>query len=160
MDHIRSYLLSVIAAALICGILSAIPSKNLALKSIQKTLCGIFMSVTLISPLTGVHLPDLHQYLDAYQADAADAVLLGQTMTQESTARFIKQQTASYILDKAAALGVSLDVWVTLSEDLPQVPCAVSLSGMVSPYAKQRLTEIIEQDLLIKREDQHWISTN
>jgi hypothetical protein len=152
--------MSVIVAALICGILSAIPSKNAALRSIQKTLCGIFMSVTLISPLTGLHLPDLHQYLDAYQADAAEAVLWGQTMTQETTAQFIKQQTASYILDKAAALGVSLDVSVTLSVDFPQVPCAVTLRGMVSPYAKQRLMDIIEQDLQIKREDQHWINTN
>lgn len=158
MDRIRSYLLSVIVAALICGILSAIPTKNAALRSIQKILCGIFMSVSLISPLTGLRLPDLEQYLYVYQADAADAVLLGQAMTMESTAQFIKEQTATYILDKAKTLGVSLDVSVTLSEEVPQAPCAVTLTGMVSPYAKQRLTEMIEQELQIKKEDQHWIS--
>jgi hypothetical protein len=49
---------------------------------------------------------------------------------------------------------------VTLSDGQPQTPCAVTISGMVSPYLRQRLTDLIEEDLQIKKEDQHWISIN
>ncbi len=160
MDHIRSYLLSVIVAALICSILSALPGKNGTLNAVRKTLCGIFMSVTLISPLTALRMPDLDQYLDAFRWDAAEAVQTGESMSRQTAAQIIKQQTAAYILDKAKQMGATLEVTVTLSDGQPQIPCSVSISGMVSPYLRQRLTDMIEQDLQIKREDQHWISTN
>ena len=99
VDHIRSYLLSVIAAALICSMIYALPGKNGTIGAIRKTLCGIFMSVTLISPLTGLRIPDFQQYLQEFRSDAAQAVLLGQTMSQESAAQLIKDRTAAYILD-------------------------------------------------------------
>lgn len=118
------------------------------------------MSVTLISPLTGLRMPDLEQYLDTFRWDAAEAVQTGELMSRQSAAQIIKQQTATYILDKAKELGVSLEVTVTLSDGQPQTPCAVTISGMVSPYLRQRLTDMIEEELQIKKEDQHWISTN
>lgn len=160
MDHLRSYLLSVIVAALICSILTAMPGKNSTLQSIRKTLCGIFMSVTLISPIMDLRIPDLQNYLDAFRWDAARAVDLGQSMTQDSLGLLIKQQTAAYILDKAGDMGAAVEVAVTLSDGSPQIPCAVTITGMVSPYIRQRLTEMIEEDLQIKREDQHWINKN
>ena len=160
MDHIRSYLLSIIVAALICSILSALPGKNGTLNAIRKTLCGVFMSVTLISPLTALRIPDLDQYLDTFRWEASDAVQTGELMSRQTAAQIIKQQTATYILDKAKELGASLEVTVTLSDGQPQTPCAVTISGMVSPYLRQRLTDLIEEDLQIKKEDQHWISIN
>lgn len=160
MDRIRSYLLSVIIAALICSIVAALPGKNAALSAMRKTLCGVFISVTLISPLTNLRMPDLNQYLDAFHADAAEAVFLGQTMSQETADRLIKEQTAAYILDKAKDMGATLEVTVAISEESPRVPCSVTIRGMVSPYLRQKLTEVIEQELGIHREDQHWISTN
>jgi hypothetical protein len=57
-------------------------------------------------------------------------------------------------------MGAEVEVEVTLSDDSTQVPCAVTITGMVSPYLKQRLSEMIEEDLQIKREDQHWINKN
>lgn len=160
MDHIRSYLLLVIIAALICSIVAALPGKNGTMSVIRKTLCGVFISVTLISPLTHLRMPDLSQYLDAFHADAAEAVLLGQTMSQETADRFIKEHTAAYILDKARDMGATLEVTVAISDESPRIPCSVTIRGMVSPYLRQKLTDMIEQELGIQREDQHWISTN
>lgn len=160
MEHIRSYLLSVITAALICSILSSLPAKNSTLRAIRKTLCGIFMSLALISPLATLHLPDIQQYLNIFQADAAEAVLVGESMSRERAAEIIKQQTAAYILDKAETMGVTLEVTVTLCDESPQAPCSVTLSGMVSPYARQRISDLISKDLGIKQEDQHWINAN
>lgn len=160
MEYIRSYLLSVITAALICSILSTLPAKNGTLRAIRKTMCGIFMSLTLISPLATLHLPDVQQYLNMFQADASEAVLVGECMSRETAAEIIKQQTAAYILDKAEGMGVALEVTVTLSDESLQVPCSVTLSGMVSPYARQRISDLIDKDLGIKQEDQHWINTN
>ena len=160
VDRLRTYLLTVIVAALICSILTALPGKNSTVQSLRKTLCGIFMAVTLLSPIVDLQLPDLQNYLDAFRWDAAQAVDMGQSVTRESLAQLIKQQTAAYILDKAVDMGAEVEVEVTLSDDSTQVPCAVTITGMVSPYLKQRLSEMIEEDLQIKREDQHWINKN
>ena len=65
--------------------------------------------------------------------------------------------TTSYILSKAESLGAKLEVTVELSDELYAKPVAVQLTGAVSPYAKQTLTQMIEEELGLNREAQRWI---
>ena len=59
-------------------------------------------------------------------------------------------------MDKAAALGIRVSVEVILADgDLP-VPEQVLIKGAVSPYAKQKLTRMLSEDLGIAEEDQTW----
>lgn len=67
----------------------------------------------------------------------------------------IKVEAEAYILDKAAAMNVSLEVSVTVEGD-PPVPAAAQLSGEVSPYAKQQLEKILWEDLGISKEYLEW----
>ena len=69
-------------------------------------------------------------------------------------AAIITQQTQSYILDKADTLGVCLEVGVELNEEM--VPWRVTMAGEASPYARQRLEGIIQDDLGIPAERQVW----
>ena len=59
-------------------------------------------------------------------------------------------------MDKAESLGAELTVEVTLSDDELMVPCAVKLSGAISPYAKKVLSDTIAKDLGIQVEEQIW----
>jgi len=55
-------------------------------------------------------------------------------------------------------MDASISVEVMVQSGTIPVIESVSLYGTVSPYAKGALTQMMEEDLEIKKEDQHWIS--
>lgn len=156
MEPIRAYLLSVITAGVICSIVTSIPGRSAAVSALLKLTTGIFMAVTVISPLISFQLPNIQSYMDAFSVDAAYAVETGQQLAAEETKKIIKSRLEAYILDKAAVFGADLTVQVSLSEEQFPVPCAVELSGQISPYGKLRLTEFLEDELGIGKEHQIW----
>ncbi len=153
MEQIRQYVLSVIAAAILCGIVDAItPNKKAA--PMRKLLTGIFMTFVAIRPLADIQLTALPSFADTYTSQAVAAVAEGEIITQQANAAIIKPRVEAYILDKAEALGVRLRVNVTLDEK--GVPVSVQLSGAVSPGAKTSLETMLETELGIAKEDQQW----
>ena len=157
MEQVRTYLLSVIAAAVICSLVTAIPGKAGSISSILKLMMGIFMAVTVLSPFVSFRLPNIQSYMDAFHADASDAVEAGQHLADSEMRQLIKDRVEAYILDKATAYGVDLTVEVSLTNDGVPVPCGVKLSGAVSPYAKLQLMKMLSEDLGIGKENQIWI---
>lgn len=158
MEQIRAYLLSVIAAGVICSIVTSLPGKSMTVSTLLKLTTGIFMAVTVISPLISLQLPNIQSYMDAFSMDAAYVVQTGQEIAMTETKDIIKSKVEAYILDKANAFGADLTVQVSVSEDQFPVPCAAELSGAISPYAKLRLTQFLEDELGIRKEDQVWIN--
>lgn len=157
MDSIRAYLLSVIAAALICGIINRILDGKGANGAVSKLMTGLFMAFTLISPVLELRFDTISDFTAAYASDADAAAAAGVSVTKIALKDIIKSRTEAYILDKAAAMNVSLSVEVTLSDDEIPSPISVRLSGSVAPYAKIRLQSILEDDLGIDKEHQTWI---
>ena len=76
--------------------------------------------------------------------------------TKRQMAAIISEEAASYILDKADALGLQLEVQVELDAEL--LPCGVRLQGAASPYARSQLSGQIETELGIPKERQVWSS--
>lgn len=147
----RQYFLSVIAAALICGILGSFLKKN----KILNLLCGLLLVITIIRPLLSMELPELPELGISF--DAGDAVSEGKRIARDTIEGIITADTEAYILDKAEALGVTLTVEVmTEIYDGCPVPVAVTLSGEISPEDRQALSQIIEDDLSISKENQIW----
>lgn len=157
METIGRYIVSLSAAAMICGILkSFLPSKSPSAAVLQ-LVAGIFLTFVAIRPLTRVELGDLPVISGWYLSDGEDASAQGDLLAKEAMADIIKSQTEAYILDKARLLQAELHVTVILSDDDPQVPVSVRLSGFVSPYARSRLEHILWEDLGIAKENQIWI---
>lgn len=157
MESMKTYLLGVVAAAIICGIITRFIGEKGTQGSMVKLLAGLFLTFTVIRPVANISLDSLTDFTEVY-ADAGErAAAAGESLTKEALAASIKAQTEAYILDKAAALQVDLEVEVTLSiGDIP-TPHTVRLSGKVSPYAKAQLQAIITEDLGIDKEHQTWI---
>ena len=88
---------------------------------------------------------------------AKAAAMLGEEVSADEINTIITEQTLAYILDKAESFGARLEVEVQIARDGTYRPKAVTLRGSVSPYAKSRLQQIIEEDLQISKEDQQWI---
>ena len=157
METVRDYLLTVTSAALISGIAVGLLGKKDTLGAVIKMLAGIFVSLSVVGPWVNIRLDSLTDITDGFSLNASEAVDSGENSAREAMSKIIIEETRSYILDKAKELGAALTVEVTLNEaDFP-APCAVKLSGNISPYGKQVLSEAIEKDLGIGTGEQTWI---
>lgn len=153
---VARYLLSVITAAMIIGILDGILDKKSAASGLLRLIGGLFLTFTLLQPLTKMNFIDITDYIAAFGENAETISALGEDLAEEEKARIIKAKTEAYILDKAQGYGLTLDVEVTLSEESMAIPVGVRLAGAVSPYARWQLQKMMEEDLGIGREDQIW----
>ncbi len=157
MEDIRQYLLSVAAAALVCSIIKTLTDGKGTLSSVVKRVCGIFLAITVFSPLVTIDFSDITLLPDTCLHEAEDAVASGTAMADAELQGIIIERTEAYILDKAAELHLQITVDVTLSPQAPYAPCGVTLSGTASPYAKQTLQEYIANQLGISKEAQQWM---
>lgn len=153
----RKYLLSVICASIITAVLNSLSEKKTSPYAMIRLLCGLFMALTVISPLVSIRLTDYVEYFENFSSDADRLVLSGEVMAQNELRSIIKSKTEAYILDKAVSMDTVLNVEVTLNNDDPPIPCGVTLTGSVSPYSKDVLSRLIASDLGIAKEDQVWI---
>ena len=158
MEDIREYLLSVTAAAVLCGIVSAVAGEKGSQAGIVKLLCGLFLSITVIRPFAQLQIADFSNF-------ASDILQAGQSATQDgedyslqALRRTIQEETEAYIMDKAAVYSADIHPQVTLSDTDPPVPESCVLTGRVSPYVRQQLMKILETDLGIPEENQTWIN--
>ena len=157
MEWIRQYLLSVTAAALLCSVIQNLAGKKGTCSAIVKMLCGLFMSVTLFSPLLRQRLPSFSYYFEAMEAEGSSVAEEGWKSAKEAMSGIIKEKTETYILDKASALDVCIQAEVMISDADVPYPSHVKIQGPAAPYAKQQLQSWIEATLGIPKENQSWI---
>jgi len=157
MDNIRQYLLTVTAAALICGIVTVFRSKQGTFNAVLKLCTSLFLVLSVISPWLNVRILDFKTYAEGITQDAQSAVNDGEIFAQQQMSTIIKEQAETYILDKATSMGLKLEVEVKLDSSDPPLPMAVTVTGPVSPYTKARLSQCITDDLGIPKEKQEWI---
>ena len=156
MSFLVKYLLGFVCASIIVSIAIAISSKNPVIGAVIKLLSGIYLAITLLSPFLNVRIEDFTDWFDYIQLDSGAFITSGEEVSAKAMDEIIIEQTTAYILDKAAALKISPEVDVILSDDNRHVPYAVVLSGDASPYAKQKLQQIIAEELCIAKEHQTW----
>jgi len=156
MDSLYHYILRIMIAAFICCMVMGL-SREGRVHDILKLICGAFMLILLISPMIRLHKNDIISFSSQYYAgNAAQAISAGEDYVKNTTTDIIREQCETYILNKAAEIGADISVRITLSEEDPPIPVAVTVSGKVSPYFKLLLEEIILNDLGITKENQLW----
>lgn len=155
MEGLRQYILSVVAAALVCSLVSCVMPQGKA-RQLLRLLCGAVLTTVVLGPLMGIDNISLSDFLEQWEVDAAYYTAQGEQMTQDALAESIKGQTEAYILDKADALGAAIQAEVTLNQSDPPVPVSVTLTGEASPYVRSRLEAILESDLGIAKENLKW----
>ena len=157
MQAVAEYLLSITAAGIVCAVVrNFLGGKHTSGKIIQ-AVTGVFMAVTIFSPVLRFRIDDLADYFQEFRFSAEDVVESGREMASDAMADIIKQQTESYILDKAASIGAKVDIEVKMSDTNPPVPKEVILSGSISPYDKSILQQYITANFSIPEENQKWI---
>lgn len=158
MEWLCDYVMQVIGGAMICGVIRLLVGRKGAVVGTVRMLTAVFMLLTILSPISGMVLPDLRDWTDSITGDGEDLVSAGTQYQREQLASYIKAHTEAYILDKATALGAEISVQVHLSADPMPTPDGVTVQGAISPYGKTKLSGILENDLGIPMEAQTWIS--
>lgn len=153
MKQLSEYLLSIIAAAILCSILKCITGKSVYQKWMG-LLFGLYMSIAMLR-LFGEFTPtSLHTFSGAYIPKGEKIAQTGHEMAMNRTCDIIKETVEAYILSKAEEMGCTLQAEVCLNED--NIPKNVYLNGTVSPYVRNKLGNYIESDLGIAKENQIW----
>ena len=156
MDWMKEYILSIVAVGAITGICISLLPKNTSAGIIIKMLGGIVLVITMISPLVKVRFDDLGNLWEQIASDGDLLAQEGSESTQAALSMVIKENLESYILDKADALGLTLQVTVHMDPQDTVMPQTVTLRGAVSPYQKKLLTAFLEDDLGITEAQQIW----
>lgn len=156
MDGIREYLLGVVAAALMCGVVTSFLGNKGMLGAVIKLLSGLLMVLVVVRPWVSISLDKWFDWTENVMADGQEFVLSGEAMAKDAYRAGIKQQLEAYIVDEAKALDCTITAEVILTDEAIPAPQSVALYGSISPYARRVLSDILTEDLGIKQEDQIW----
>lgn len=152
-----AYIYTVTVTALAASVLVTLVGRG-SMGILVKLTAGMFMALTVISPLVKLELPDPETWINGYEADGRRAAMAGEELADKAYRTFIKEQTQAYILDKASRYGACLDVDVVVDDR--GFPASVMISGWISPYSKARLAEELDTELGLGEEVQQWTSQN
>ena len=148
------YILSVTCAAVLAAILRTLAGEG-AMGKLTKLLSGLFLAVTVLSPLVKIEIPDPARWLEDYMAEGEAAAQAGEAMAKDYSDAIISAELEAYILDKAADLGTALTVEVGLDDR--GLPETVTLTGSVSPGHREELSRMMLDELGVGEEAQIWI---
>ena len=153
---LRTYLLSVSAAALLTALLEAVLPKGSGTR-IAALCCGFLMILTAVKPISGPDAEDLAQMLSRIRMESEQAATGVAVKNRELVCEIIKQRSETYILDKAAELGFRAQAEVTVTDggEYPY-PSAVTVRGNYSAGQRAALSGWISRELAIAPEEQEW----
>ena len=147
------YILSVTCAAALAAILRAIAGEG-TMGKLTKLLSGLFLAVTVLSPLVKLEIPDPARWLADYMSEGEAAARAGEAMAKEYSQAIISAELEAYILDKAAALGCAVTAEVRLDDG--GLPASLTLSGSASTADKAELSRMLARELGIGEEAVIW----
>ncbi len=159
MDRVREYLVSVTCAAVLTGILCVLIDEKQTGGALLKLLCGVFLSLVMISPLSRIRFEELDLRNWDMREEGEAAAAMGQEYARQAKIQLIKDRTEAYILDKASLYQLDVTVEVTVSDDELPEPESVVIRGRVSPYARLQLQHMMETELSIPKENQRWMDS-
>lgn len=153
MGGLRAYLLRLLWAAMVCGIVNR-TAKGSVCAPVIRLLCGVFLTVVLVQPLCGLSFEEPLRWTEDLNALGAEIVAQGSREAQAQKAAVIKTRLEAYIVEKADQAGASVSADITLDGD--GFPQAVTVTGALSPAAKGRLKRMLTQELGIPEVRQQW----
>ena len=152
MAGLRSWLLALVAASLICALADALMPKG-AVKRVGRLVCGLVLPSAILSPLAGLDVESGQSWLERHLASVEFQRAALEEEVNGQMKVIIEQEYAAYIVDKAAQLGAACSARTECRRDgglyLPQ---RVEVTGAVPPPLQAELVQIIVRDLGVPEE--------
>lgn len=154
MEFLGEYILRLCAAAILCALVRAISEDWKGHKKMLDLVCGLVMLTVFLEPLGLLSSLSFENPTAVYRRQAENLVQESQASMKQELESVISERARAYIMDKAEALGMLVEVQVEVGDDF--IPCGVTIHGAVSPYARTALSSRIEGELGISKEAQVW----
>ena len=152
----QNYLLRLIAAALLVAVAAAITPEG-RVKRVVTFAGGLLLALVLLRPAGEVDITDMSRAIARVQMEYNENATGIRAASLQVQSAIISQQAQAYILSKAEAMGLALQVQVeTRAEELYPYPWAVTLTGSVTAEEKEVLARYIEENLAIPAQRQTW----
>ena len=152
MAPLREYLLTIVAASMLCSIACALCGKS-SLSSSMRMLTGLIMTVCIIKPVLPLQLEAQNFDISEITARGGDIVSQGNADAQAFASAIISDRISAYIEEKAAKLGADIEADTVLAEG---IPAEINISGSALPYIRTQMIAWIEKEIGIKREAVYW----
>lgn len=156
MNDLKSYLITVTAAAIMCSCACTLVDENNGLGKAVRMVAGLVLVIAVVQPLAKLRPMQIDSWIESLSWESQSASLVGESYSKEMQIGIIKDRTQEYILDKAAQLDCEIQAEVMISPQMPYAPEKVRITGNVSPYARTQLAQCLESELGIAKEDQIW----
>ncbi len=156
-EAVRDYLLSVVAVALLSGVVLALTPKGAVHRTLT-FLCGLAMILAALGPIARLDFDALAQSMARARIQAREAAEGVQVDNRELIADIIKEEAEAYIWDKAEGLGctpMEVTVEVSMEGEYPY-PYRATLRILCTASQEQALRRALEQELAIPAERQEW----
>ena len=153
MDLLRTWLFGLTAVSALLALAESLVTQE-GIRRVLRLAGGVLMILVLLQPVVRMDLGDLRFSPDALRQEA-EALEEEYARQQEAALETgIEEELASYIWDKAQALGLECRASVTVETGADGVPMPRSVT-VTGDYSEE-LSGIIASDLGIPREDQNW----
>ncbi len=160
MTWLEKYLVGIICACMVAALAKRLLSVSLHFSKIGNVIVGLFVVFCAISPLVTIDWNDNPGLLDFITDDFAEISQDAQTYQHEALRQRIKEEAQAYVWNKANALSMQVEFEIVLADEYPFEPCAIHITGKVSPYAKSQFTTYLSEQLGIPKEAQMWNTKN
>ena len=156
MAALGRYIFSVSTAAILFSIIQTMLEGKHGTAVLVRLLGGLFLTFTVIAPVSDIDLRSIFETHLEFASSGSSIAASGVDTVENHFREIIRQQSESYILDKAMSYQTPMDVEVMLSHDDIPVPSSVILKGSASPYVKQVMEVWLQEEMGISRENQQW----
>lgn len=152
MEQIGRYLLQIVAAAILCGIIGNLCNSS-AFDSLIRLILGAVMLLAVTKPIRNHQFFDIDFDFDAITAHGEQIIAQGENSAKNAMSQIISEKVNTYVENKASCWGADVQVQTAIKNGIPDT---ITISGEVSPYVRTQLASWIEAEIGIKGEALDW----
>lgn len=152
MEFIRNWVMSVVAVGMLVSLCLGL-SPGGKVQKVGRFCGGLLLFLAVVTPLTQLDLTgslqDFRDYCDQLSVTSDEVTQAGATLTQD----LVISQSEARIQAQAKSLGADVTAAVTCtSQDGLPVPDSVSVTGAMTAWQRQQLTQWIMDSFGLTRE--------
>ena len=157
MDGLRTWLLSLMFAAVLCAIARALMPAG-PVKRAGGLIGGLVMLSAVLAPAVQLSPAAAEAWAAQWSDGRAQREEELRQGVNEEMKRIIEQEFAAYIVDKAAEWGLTCTARVTCgeTEDGLYLPVRTEVTGPLTQGDRARLTRLIREELGVPEEEQAY----
>ena len=156
MDGIRTWLLAIIAASILCALAERVMPPG-PVKRVGGLTCGLVLLWTILTPVARPDLGAGRAWLEDYLAALEQREMELSDQVDQGRKVLIEREYAAYIVDKAAEWELNCTARVKCrAEEGLYIPDETMVAGPFSDVEQSRLTQMIREDLGVPAERQTY----